>query len=107
MRLPRPCLDCQKLHTDKGDYCLSCRKERNRKKENNPERKARKKLLYNSNYRRAASLIKLTATHCHICKEPFTNREEITADHLLPGEVNSPLAPAHKSCNSARGNRGL
>jgi 5-methylcytosine-specific restriction endonuclease McrA len=44
---------------------------------------------------------------CHLCKKPFMSRADITADHLIPGNPNSALAPAHKSCNSSRGNKPL
>ena len=27
------------------------------------------------------------------------------ADHVIPGNPDSPLAPAHRSCNAARGNK--
>jgi hypothetical protein len=27
------------------------------------------------------------------------------ADHVIPGDADSPLAPAHRSCNAARGNK--
>ena len=51
--------------------------------------------------------IKATATICALCLIPFTNREEITADHIVAGDPTSPLQPAHKSCNSRRGNQAL
>jgi 5-methylcytosine-specific restriction endonuclease McrA len=45
---------------------------------------------------------------CHICGRPFTQRADITADHIVPvarGGSNdiSNLSPAHLSCNSRRG----
>jgi 5-methylcytosine-specific restriction endonuclease McrA len=111
MRLPRPCLKCQVLHKDKGDYCADCRKtyeqEREKKRSQDPVHQARKRLLYSSAYKTAARVMRQNATHCHICKEPFTDRLQITADHLIPGDPASPLAPAHKGCNSRRGNRPL
>lgn len=102
-RFPRPCLKCQKLHRDKGDYCAECRGAIERAREADPKRRAHKKNLYNYAYRQKAKAIKLTATHCWICREPFQIREEITADHLIPGNPDSPLAAAHKRCNSSRG----
>jgi hypothetical protein len=111
MRFPRPCLKCQKLHTDPGDYCKVCRtaheRERERRRSQDPIRQARKKILYSSAYKAAREIIKANATHCHLCKEPFTDRSQITADHLIAGDPASPLAPAHLRCNSARGNRPL
>lgn len=111
MRFPRPCLKCNVLHKDKGDYCAACRKQyerdRERKRYEDPVFRARKQLLYSSAYKATAKIIKANATHCHICKEAFTDRSQITADHLIPGDPASPLAPAHKGCNSRRGNRPL
>jgi hypothetical protein len=111
MRFPRPCLKCQQLHRDQGDYCNSCRtqseRERERQRSQDPVRQAKKKILYSSAYRNAREILKANATHCHLCKEPFTDRSEISADHLVPGDPASPLLPAHKRCNYARGNRPL
>ena len=111
MRLPRPCLKCNRLHRDRGDYCSSCRTEYQRKRESNPYRMAKKKMMYGGNYpARRASMVAETINNnlpCHICKQHFLTATEITADHLIPGDPNSPLAPAHKSCNSSRGNKPL
>ena len=107
MRFQRPCLSCQRLHKDYGDFCSNCRKERNRIRESNPERKFKKRVLYSSTYKAIAKIIKANATHCHICKKAFINRDEITADHLIAGDPISALAPAHKKCNSSRGNKPL
>jgi hypothetical protein len=68
----------------------------------------RGRTIYNdARYRKIRAYLKATATHCHICKQPFTNRNDITADHLIPGDVNSPLDAAHGICNSRRGNKPL
>ena len=106
-RFVRPCIQCQELHRDKGDYCAQCRRIKDRAREADPARRKRKRELYNSDYRKQAAMIKASATHCHLCLKPFTDRAQITADHINAGEPNSPLAPAHKSCNSSRGNRKL
>jgi hypothetical protein len=107
MRFPRPCLQCQKLHQDRGDYCQDCRRVKEKAREDNSYRKEKKRMLYSSAYKAAAKIIKANATHCHICKQPFTNRADITADHLIPTDPASPLAPAHRGCNSSRGNKPL
>lgn len=102
-RFPKPCLACNKLTTG-GSYCDVHQapldeKERQRK---------RGRTLYNStHYRKARAYLRATATHCHLCKQPFTNRNDITADHVIAGDPNSPLAPAHSICNSRRGNKPL
>jgi hypothetical protein len=70
--------------------------------------KKNQRTLYRSpTYRRARQHIKDTATHCHLCKQAFTDRKDITADHLLPGNPDSPLLPAHRTCNSKRGNKPM
>lgn len=58
-------------------------------------------------YKQAREQIRATAIRCHLCKELFTDRKEITADHLIPGDRNSPLLPAHAKCNSSRGDKPL
>jgi len=105
MRLPRPCLDCNRLHTDKGDYCAGCRTQRERIRENDPRRKAYKNRLYNSEYQRLAKLIRQNAISCHLCGKAQILGDPWTADHVVPGDINSPLLPAHRSCNSRKGNR--
>jgi hypothetical protein len=111
MRFPRPCLKCQVLHQDQGDYCADCRtareRDREKKRSQDPKLQAHKRRLYSSAYKATAKIIRENATHCHICKQAFTDRTQITADHLVAGDPASPLAPAHKSCNSSRGNRPL
>ena len=78
---------------------------RQAKADANPIRQARKALLYDSEYRRRAKLVKANATHCFICKRAFTPTDIIHADHLVPGEGGSPLVPTHKFCNESKGNR--
>jgi hypothetical protein len=68
-------------------------------------------MLYNSDYqKRRKALVAETIERnlfCHLCNKPFQSPLEITADHITPGDPNSPLAPAHKSCNSSRGAKQL
>lgn len=43
---------------------------------------------------------------CWMCGQPARENDPITADHETPrakGGVDSPLRPAHRSCNSRRG----
>jgi len=72
-----------------------------------PERKAKKRELYNSTYRKRAKQMKSQATHCHICNKAFEFGDRVEADHLIPGQADSPLAPAHRKCNQQRGNTPL
>ena len=108
---PKPCLKCKAIFTARSEYCEACRFERKPREQKprieSPERKKRKSLLYNNHYKQQARLLKETATHCHLCLQPFTDRAEIQADHLQPGNPFSALAPAHARCNASRGNRPL
>ena len=98
-RLPRPCLDCGTLTTN-GPRCeahaLQAERARSRQ---------RGRRHYTGTYDRDAKQLRATATACHWCPRPFTDTDPVTADHLLPGDPASPLVPAHRSCNSSRGNR--
>jgi hypothetical protein len=109
MRFQRPCLQCNTLHRDPGDYCVSCRKKKEALREADPNRVARKRLLYGADYQlRRKKMIQETLERnlfCHLCEKPFERVADITADHLYPGNPNSPLYPAHLSCNSRRGNK--
>jgi hypothetical protein len=65
---------------------------------------------YSGAYRRLAKIVRDNAQACHICKEGYRPNDPFEADHLYPGtEVTSiaQLAPAHRSCNIARGNKPL
>lgn len=54
---------------------------------------------------------------CHLCGQPIdltlphTHPLSFTADHITPlatgGHLHGTLAPAHRTCNSARGKRRL
>jgi len=91
-RFPRPCTLCGTL-TIYGSRCI--------------EHTVTHSQLYNYRYTQEAKAIKATATVCALCQEPFTDRNEITADHIRAGDPTSPLQPAHKSCNSRRGNQPI
>jgi hypothetical protein len=108
---PKPCLKCKAIFTARSEYCEGCRLEK-KPREPTPRiysgaRKQKKAILYNSHYKKIARGIRATATHCHLCQQPFTDRNEIQADHLIPGDPLSPLAAAHGGCNASRGNKKL
>lgn len=86
---PRPCLDCQQLTHD--TRCPDCAKRRNR--------------IWRGEYLKQAKQVREQATVCWICGEGARPDDPFTADHLLPANPNSPLLPAHRTCNSRRGNR--
>jgi hypothetical protein len=108
---PKPCLKCKAIFTARSEYCEGCRLEKKPREQKprieTPERKARKRLLYNSTYKKIARGIKATATTCHLCHQPFTDRNQIQADHLEAGNPLSPLLAAHAKCNASRGNKEL
>jgi hypothetical protein len=106
-RFPKPCLTCGQL-TKGASYCEAHQLEVDAREKQRQTIRKRGRVIYNdSNYRKVRAYLKATATHCHLCKEAFTDRNQITADHLIPGDINSPLAPAHAVCNSRRGNKPL
>jgi hypothetical protein len=106
-RFPKPCVGCKRLYTGKGDYCNDCRLVREREKENDPRRRAKKAGLYNAQYTRLAKIVRENAQLCHLCGKGWIQGDPWTADHLIAGDTTSPLAPAHRSCNSSRGNKPL
>jgi hypothetical protein len=62
---------------------------------------------YSGDYKARAKQVRDTAVLCHICKEGFRADDPWQADHLIPGNPVSPLAPAHRSCNAKRGNKPI
>ncbi len=106
---PKPCLKCKALFKARSEYCEACRLERKPRaptpRIESAERKQKKRLLYGGDYKARSQIVRESATHCHICKKEFTDRREIQADHLVPGNPDSPLAPAHRTCNARKGNR--
>lgn len=100
MATPRPCLDCQQLTTN-GTRCPTCQRAIAR------QRQAAKpfKPHYAGNYRKRAAEVRANATHCWICGNGPRDGDPWQADHLVPADPTSPLLPAHRSCNAARGNR--
>jgi hypothetical protein len=105
----RPCLDCGRLaYASRCEYHTSKLKaEQNAKRDADPARRARKKLLYNSTYSKKAKQVRETATVCHICKQGYIPGDPWQADHVLPGQLNSLLLPAHRSCNARRGSKPI
>ena len=95
----RVCLKCGVL-TGHGSYCQDCavliEQQRSR---------ARGRRHYDAAYVKAARQVRAEAVTCWLCGEGARPLDPWTADHLVPGVVGSPLAPAHRSCNSRRGNR--
>lgn len=102
----KPCIRCGKL--SKENLCETHMAEV--KARANARGAARKSVTgqYSGAYKRLAKIIRDTAQACHICGQGYRPNDPFEADHLYPGtEVTSlaQLAPAHRSCNIARGNK--
>ena len=59
-------------------------------------------------YRKARMQTLNGQTLCHICWQPFTEKDPPVADHIIPhaygGSISiTNLRPAHASCNKKRG----
>lgn len=105
-KFKRPCLDCGELtfnssrcdvHQERIEQLMNIRKAQ-RKKESGQ---------YSGDYRKRAKEVRDNAIVCHICGEGAKHNDPWQADHLIPGDPNSVLASAHRSCNARRGNKPL
>ncbi len=97
MPIPRPCIGCGEPTTN-GTRCRDCETERQ------ATRNA-KRIHYKGDYKRIAQQVRANAAQCHLCGEGAKPDDPWTADHINPGDPTSPLAAAHRSCNSRKGNR--
>lgn len=92
--VPRPCLDCNKL-THHGTRCETCVQQHQQRitaaRQPRPH--------YAGNYRQRAKAIRDNATNCYLCGEGPRPNDPFQADHVIEGDPDSPLAPAHRSCN--------
>lgn len=103
MKFQKPCLDCGKL-----SYESRCEVHRQRVQQlRDVKRAEHKKLYYNTDYRKRAKIVRDTAIVCHICGDGARADDPWQADHLEPGNPQSALAAAHRSCNASRGDRPL
>jgi hypothetical protein len=82
----RRCLTCGTITTQAR--CPSCARA--------------KRQLYQGDYPQRAQAVRDTATHCHLCGQGPRHDDPWQADHLTPGDPNSPLLAAHRSCNASR-----
>lgn len=113
----RPCLDCGTPARSsrcepcavKHDQIVNARETERRRGEGVRQRRR----SYGGTYRRAAAAIRATATRCWICGQGPRAGDPWQADHVVPLALapdqagRTPhLAPAHRSCNVARSNRG-
>jgi rubredoxin len=97
-QIQRPCINCRQLTTN-TTRCNVCQTIYN-KKHPKPKREH-----YAGNYKKRAKQVRDNATHCWLCGDTARTNDPWTADHVIAGDKHSPLLPAHRSCNSRRGNK--
>lgn len=99
MGFNKPCLDCGQL-TRNGSRCEKHQAIVDERV--NAFKNQRKH--YQGDYAKRAKQVRDNAIICWICGQGAKPNDPWTADHYYPGEPDSPLLPAHRSCNSRRGN---
>jgi hypothetical protein len=80
----RPCLGCGDL-IPSGSRCPACSVDR-----------------YSGDYAARAKVVREGATACWLCGEGSRRDDPWQADHMT-SSPDSPLMPAHRSCNARRG----
>jgi hypothetical protein len=98
--VPRLCLDCG-ARTFTGSRCQAHQSQLMARMD--AARGPRPQ--YAKGYTAAARKVRANATACHWCGEGFTLDNPVQADHVLPGDPDSPLVPACRRCNNARRRR--
>lgn len=109
-----PCLICGKLARG-SSRCPEHEAERNAKRNSRPDSPARiekKRLLYNTAYRKKAKeirdLVMRYGATCYLCEKPIEPGSPVHVDHVFPELANaSPLAPTHSFCNESKGNKSF
>ena len=100
MSLPKPCLTCGTLTAGLG-RCEPCRLAEGRRADGmRPKREH-----YAGKYQAEAKRVRDTARICWLCGQGPRDADPWQADHVEPGQVGSPLLPAHRSCNIRRSNQ--
>jgi hypothetical protein len=90
------CTDCKRI-TPQHPRCDTCTARREHLRNTS-------RAHYKGDYRKRAALVRANASICWICGDGPRVDDPWTADHMRPGDSSSPLAAAHRSCNSRRGN---
>jgi 5-methylcytosine-specific restriction endonuclease McrA len=103
----RFCLNCKALFpADTGkSRCPPCQAALESRMNARPKGNTTERGLGWAHQQRARQEISQDMT-CWQCGQPATESDPITADHQTPraqGGGDSPLLPAHRSCNSRRG----
>jgi hypothetical protein len=107
---PKPCIECGRLSL--GDTrCEEHRLERIRIREalrDNRQRSPKPyRAHYTGDYAKRARQVRQNARYCSLCGDGPRHNDPWTADHVRAGDPTSPLMPAHRSCNSRRGNKPI
>ena len=94
------CLGCGVL-TANGSRCVPCGAKRERAR-------SMRRVHYQGSYKTRSRQVRDAANAdpscvCWLCHEPARLGDPWTADHVTPGDPDSILLPAHRSCNSRRG----
>ena len=97
----RPCIECGTLDA-KGSRCPTCQSALNARMD---AARQGKREHYTGDYKRRAAAVRANAVACYWCGEGYRTTDPWQADHLVPADPDSPLVPAHRSCNVARSNR--
>jgi len=106
-RFAIPCSSCGVLTRNEGARCDI------HKAQHEQQRELRRQLVkkatgqYSGDYKKRAKFVRDNAIACHICGLGELPNDPWNADHLIPGDPDSPLLPAHASCNRKRGNKPL
>jgi hypothetical protein len=97
---PHPCLNCGQLTTGPS-RCPQCQTNHETKRANQREPRPH----YGNEYQKLARQIRDNAEYCWICGGTARAGDPWQADHVIPRDPASPLAPAHRSCNIRRANQ--
>jgi hypothetical protein len=60
---------------------------------------------YTAEYRKAAAEVRASTVACWLCGEGWRADDPWQADHVTPGNPESVLLGAHRSCNIGRANK--
>ena len=92
MKFPTPCAVCGEVTRE--TLCPTHRAEKDRanqlRRDNNPQRIARKKELYNPTYRKISKAIRGAGGVCHLCGGGVVPGDPWQTDHIEAGNKNSP-----------------
>ena len=95
----KPCLNCGVLVLG-ASRCEPCAAKHANIVDSRRDKS--KRAIYAGNYSTRAKAIRENASVCWLCGEGARPTDPWQADHVVPDDPDSPLAPAHRSCNIKR-----